>query len=94
MTMKNWISGAVVFAVLSPGAILFAQQPVQNIDRQKHPSLAEAQAAIGQAYQKVEIAQRYHKEHLGGHVQKAKDLLAQASQELKMAADYANQHPK
>lgn len=94
MKMRNVIGSAIVYAVLTPGVALFAQQPVQNINRQKHASLAEAQAAIVQAYQKVDVAQRYHKEHLGGHVQKAKDLLAQAAQELKMAADYADQHPK
>jgi hypothetical protein len=91
---KNLLSGLVVCAMLAPGAALLGQQPTQNISPQKHASLAGAQASIVHAYQKLDTAQRYHHRHLGGHVQKAKDLLVEASQELKLAADYADQHPK
>ena len=67
----------------SPGAPL-------NIDPHKHGNLAEAQQRILQAYQKIDEAQRDNKDELGGHAEKAKQLLSDADRELKAAAEYAD----
>lgn len=72
------------------GGALFAQRPATNIDASKHPNLAEAQHFIQQAYDKAEAAQKANKEELGGHAEKAKQYLADADQELKLAAEYAD----
>jgi hypothetical protein len=68
----------------------FAQQPQTNIDPARHPNLAQAQQHILEAFQKIEEAQQANKSRLGGHAEKAKQLLDQASRELKEAAEFAN----
>ena len=77
----------------SPG---FAQKdmPVDNINPQKHPNLAAAQRLSDQAYQKIVAAQQANEWDLDGHAQKAKDLLDQANQELKQAAEASNANHK
>jgi hypothetical protein len=92
VTKKNILLGLVLCFALSPTAVLIAQQPVQNVDARKHPELASAQTSIAHAYQKIDSAQQAHRDQLGGHAQKAKDLLAQAAQELSEAAMYADHH--
>ena len=84
---------AVVLAVCPASlGIAFAQRPETNIDPNRHPNLAEAQHHILQAFEKIDEAQRSNKDQLGGHAEKAKLLLDQASRELKEAAEYANHH--
>jgi hypothetical protein len=90
MKINNWIlSGALAGALVCGGAIL-AQAPEVDIDAHRHPDLADAQHHIQQAYVEVEKSQEAHKDQLGGHGEKARDLLAQASRELKAAAEYAD----
>jgi len=72
--------------------VSFAQRPETNIDPNKNPNLAEAQHHILQAFEKIDEAQRSNKDQLGGHAEKAKQLLDQASRELKEAAEFANHH--
>ena len=72
--------------------VAFAQRAETNIDPARHPNLAEAQHHIQQAVEKIGEAQRAKNEQLGGHAEKAKTLLQQASRELKEAAEYANHH--
>jgi hypothetical protein len=67
-----------------------AQRPKQNISPARHPNLAAAQRFTLQAYEKVSAAQRANEWDLGGHAQKAKELLEQADRELKLAAETAN----
>ncbi|MHB1935495.1 MAG: hypothetical protein ACYCOR_02790 [Acidobacteriaceae bacterium] len=90
MTKNNVVRTFVMCSVMAASSTMFAQGPAQNIDRNKHGNLASAQASIAHAYQKIEAAQQANRAQLGGHAQKAKDLLIQASQELKQAAEYAN----
>jgi hypothetical protein len=92
MTKNNVMRTFVMCSVMAGSSLMFAQAPTQNIDSSKHPHLAAAQSSIAQAYQQIETSQQGYHEHLGGHVEKAKQLLAQASQELKAAAEYANAH--
>lgn len=89
--MKDKVVRTLVMClVMAVSSMMFAQGPAQNIDPQKHGNLAGAQASIAHAYQKIEAAQQANRDQLGDHAQKAKDLLVQASQELKLAAEYAN----
>ena len=90
MTKRSlFLSFAASTAFVCAG-IMFAQAPVVNIDSHKHPNLAAAQSSIVQAYQMIEKAQSANRDELGGHAQKAKDLLSQADAELRAAANVAN----
>ncbi|HEY6413233.1 MAG TPA: hypothetical protein VIX42_06080 [Edaphobacter sp.] len=42
------------------------------------------------AYQKINAAQRDNQNQLGSHAQRAKDLLTQADEELRFAANVSN----
>jgi hypothetical protein len=71
------------------GAV-FAQKPVRNINKHRHINLAKAQRASANAYQFLLDAQKANEWDLGGHAQKAKELLEQANSEMKLAAETAN----
>jgi len=81
---------AVLLLCLVFIAASYAQRPATDIDPGRHPNLAEAQHHIMQAFEKVEEAQKANHDQLGGHAEKAKQLLDQASRELKLAAEFAN----
>ncbi len=89
MKIKNVIVTSVMSATLGGGLVLFAQAPVVNIGA-RHGNLRSAQQYIVQAYQKLEAAQSANEDQLGGHAQKAKDLLSQADAELRLAANVSN----
>ena len=90
---KEHLTVALV-ACLAFMGVTFAQRPETNIDPARHANLAEAQHHILQAVEKIEEAQKTNKDELGGHAEKAKQLLDQASRELKEAAEYADHHHK
>lgn len=94
MKINRLLSTAALCAVLAPGMTVLGQAPAQNINPNHHANLAAAQSSIVHAYQRIDMAQHSNRDRLGDHAQKAKDLLAQASRELKMAAEYANNHHK
>lgn len=71
---------------------LFAQRPERDINPNRHPNLAAAQRFINQAFQKINDAQHANEWDMSGHAQKAKDLLDQASHEVKEAAEDADRH--
>jgi hypothetical protein len=90
MTKKNllintFLSGALLCSVT------LAQAPVEDIDKNLHPNLAEAQHHVVEANKWVLIAQKDNRYVLGGHAEKARLLLVQANEELKAAASTANQ---
>jgi hypothetical protein len=89
MKKRMLIATLTVCVVLACVGVMFAQAPVVNIYR-RHGNLRAAQICIVQAYQKIDAAQRDNQDQLGGHAQRAKDLLTQADQELRLAADVAN----
>lgn len=72
--------------------VVLAQGPVVNIDRNRHGNLAAAQSYIVQAYERLDRAQQANEDQLGGHAQRAKDLLTQADHEIRLAANVANEH--
>jgi hypothetical protein len=84
-----YLSAILAICFLFIGVVL-AQRPETNIDPRRHPNLAEAQHHIVEAFNKIDEAQQANKEELGGHADRAKQLLDQASRELKEAAEYAN----
>jgi hypothetical protein len=81
-------------AALFCGGMAIAQKPVQNINPQHHPNLAAAQHLSEQAYQKIVAAQEANEWDMDGHAQKAKELLDQANQQLRLAANWANKNHK
>lgn len=83
---------AMVVPVLIGGLLL--AQPKQNVSAGRHPNLAAAQRLTHQAWQKVVDAQQANEWDMQGHAQKAKDLLDQANNELKAAAEAANRNKK
>lgn len=92
MKQKRLYLAAALVVCLAFVAATAAQRPETGIDPARHPNLAEAQHHILQAFEKIDEAQRANKDQLGGHAEKAKQLLDQASRELKEAAEYANHH--
>ena len=66
-----------------------ADQPEVDIGN-RHGNLRNAQEHIVQAWRLVGEAQRDNNGHLGGHAERAKELLSQANEELRAAADSAN----
>ena len=89
MTKKIQVFTAILTTVMFCSVIL-AQEPVVNIDKSVHPNLAQAQEHLVQANRYLVFAQKDNKYDMQGHDQKARDLLAQANHEIKLAADAAN----
>ncbi|WP_449426970.1 hypothetical protein [Rhodanobacter umsongensis] len=85
------------FIVLVAGLALaataaFAAPPVRDVSAHRHPNIAAAQRLTDQAFKRITDAQQANEWDMDGHAAKAKDLLDQASRELKMAAETANRH--
>lgn len=66
-------------------------EPVIDISHERHPALATAQVEIREAWRKTVAAQRANDWDMDGHAQKAKDLIFQASEEIRAAATAANE---
>lgn len=91
MKGKDFVLGSIFGAALLLGGLSFAQRPLENVDPQRHPLLAAAQVLCDQAYERISAAQQQNDFDLAGHGAKAKDLIAQASREIKLAAIAANE---
>ena len=78
------------FLMLMAGPI--SARPADNVSSARHPNIAAAQRASTQAYEKIVAAQKANEFDLGGHAQKAKELLEQVNRELKQAAETSNAH--
>jgi hypothetical protein len=89
MTKKNLLINTILSAALFCSGVTLAQTPVQNIDKKAHPNLAAAQSLIVQADNWIAKAQQQNRENMKGHAEKARELLVQANQELKLAAEAA-----
>jgi len=91
--MKKFKYPAIVATFgLALAGIAFAQRPETDIDPNRHANLAAAQHHVVEAWVKITEAQQANKDQLGGHAEKAIQLLEQANHELKEAAEYANHH--
>ena len=76
----------LAIGILSVGALAFGQQ----VSKALHPNLAEAQRFIERAINRITMAQKANEFDMGGHAAKAKALLDQAFEEIKLAAEAAN----
>ncbi len=94
MRKKRAILGGVLTLALLGAAAIAQERPPEGVKASRHENLAAAQHLIEQAYQKITDAQKANHNELGGHAQKAKELLDQANRELGMAADEANENHK
>lgn len=89
--MKLHLVTAIAAAGLMVATASSAQEPVQNIGRH-HGNLQAAQELSRQAFDKLTAAQQANEFDLGGHAGRAKELLRQANEEMKLAAQAANHH--
>ncbi len=92
MTKTKLIGAGVLGAALIWGGVAVAQKPVENISGKKHPNLAAAQRLSQQAWEKIVAAQQANEWDMQGHAGKARELLDQVNQELKLAAESANKN--
>ena len=88
MTKNRVITAALGTVVLAAGMAL--AQPARNVSAARHPNIAAAQRLSQQAYEKIVAAQEANEWDMQGHAQKAKELLDQVNNQLKMAAEAAN----
>lgn len=91
---KTRLLAAVFGSSLLIGGVAIAQRPKENISPGRHPNLAAAQRLSEQAYQRIVQAQEANEWDMQGHAQKAKELLSEANNQLKMAAGAANRNAK
>jgi hypothetical protein len=92
--VKTRIFALLLGSLLLIGEVAIAQRPARNVSGARHPNLAAAQRLSRQAWQRIVDAQKANEWDMEGHAQKAKDLLDQANNELKIAARAANRnHP-
>jgi F0F1-type ATP synthase membrane subunit b/b' len=92
---KNLLALLLGAALLCGGVTLAqTQKPVENVNPQRHGNLAAAQRLCEKAYEKIVAAQQANEYDLAGHAKKAKELLEQANEQLKQAAETANQNHK
>lgn len=91
MKAKNWLFSALLTAALVCGGVVLAQAPMVRINP-RYPALVQAQQHIDAAYGQLDAAQRQHRDRLGEHAERAKQLLAQADKELAAASEYLDHH--
>jgi hypothetical protein len=87
---KSRIASLFTCLLLLLAGAAIAQRPKENVAAGRHPNLAAAQRLGQQAWQRILDAQKANEWDLAGHAQKAKELLDQANNELKMAAEASN----
>jgi hypothetical protein len=92
--MKKLFVTATMAAALLGSVVAMAQKPVEDISGKRHPNLAAAQNLSQKAWEKIVAAQQANEWDMAGHAAKAKDLLDQVNQELKLAAEAANKNKK
>ena len=90
--MRKIAFSLIVSMLLLAGSAAFAQEPMRNVNQKRHPNIAAAQRLSQKAYEKIVAAQQANEWDMGGHAQKAKELLDQVNHELKEAAEDANRH--
>ena len=90
MKSGKFLFSAILTLGIVAGGVLIAQGPPAENVGHRHPNLMEAQRLIGQAFDRLVAAQQANEWDMDGHAQKAKELLDQASREIKLAAEAAN----
>ena len=92
MKKVNWSLAAIFLASCFALGTIFGCVSISNekVDPSLHPNLAAAQRFIQDAIQKLDAAQKANDFDMSGHAAKAKNLLAQAYDEIKLGALAAN----
>ncbi len=90
MTQEKLLASTILTAGLFCSVVTLAQAPVQNINKNKHPNLAQAQSLVVQADNYMVNAQKDNRYDMHGHAKNARQFLVQASQEMKLAAEDAD----
>jgi len=88
--IKTRVVAAAIGSLLLIGVLAVAQRPRENVSPGRHPNLAAAQELSRQAWEKVVAAQQANEWDLQGHAQRAKNLLDQVNNQLKLAAEASN----
>jgi hypothetical protein len=94
MTKTKLGFGGVLALAMVCGGVAVAQMPKDNVSGNKHPNLAAAQHLSRQAWEKINAAQQANEWDMNGHAAKARELLDQVNNELKLAAEAANHNHK
>jgi hypothetical protein len=92
--IKTRVTAIVLGSLFVLGGAAVAQRPRRNISARLHPNLAAAQRLSQQAWEKINEAQRANEWDLGGHAQRAKNLLDEVNNELKLAAETSNRRER
>ena len=92
--MKKFAVAGMIAVGLLAGTACMGDPPVRDINPARHPNLAAAQRMSQQAWEKIKAAQQANEWDMQGHAAKAKELLDQVNQELKLAAEAANKNHK
>ncbi len=87
--IKSHLIATILGALLTVGAVALAQ-PKRNVSAERHPNIAAAQQLSQEAYEKISAAQQANEFDMQGHAAKAKQLLEQVNNQLRMAATAAN----
>ena len=90
--MKRRLVVALAALLLLVNLTATAQRPARNVSGRRHPNIAAAQRLSRQAWEKIVAAQKANEWDLAGHAQKAKELLDQVNNELKLAAETSNEN--
>ena len=85
--MKKIVTAAVIAAVVGAFSIAAVAGPEAG-----HPNLIAAREDIHHAQDKIRQAQAANHEDMGGHAARALELLGQAEEEIRLAAEAANRH--
>jgi hypothetical protein len=91
-SMRRIILSVIISAMMLSGIVVYAEEPALNVNLRLHPNIAAAQRLSRQAYNKIVAAQKANEYDMEGHAQKAKELLDQVNEELKLAAEASNKH--
>jgi hypothetical protein len=90
--LRTRIASITLASALGLAGGMILAQPKENVSKGLHPNLAAAQRLSKQAWDKVVAAQQANEWDLQGHAQKAKELLDQVNNELKLAAEASNKN--
>src|SRR5579871_6103819 len=87
-TLAVTLGAALIPVLIGVGTAI--AQPKENVSKGLHPNLARAQRQSEAAYDSIIEAQKANEYDLGGHAQKAKQLLEEVNAQLKLAAEQSN----
>jgi hypothetical protein len=78
--------------ILLTAAIVFPIGVLTAGPMRGHPNLEAARNDLNKAWDHISAAQSSNEYDMGGHASKAKEMIGNAKEELRMAAETANEH--